>query len=61
MRAEGTRVVNIAQIMQRSALMLVAKKSSGIRTPQDMNGKKVGLWGPIIHDPTHSFPCMKLF
>ncbi|MBN1105030.1 MAG: ABC transporter substrate-binding protein, partial [Deltaproteobacteria bacterium] len=29
-------------------LMLVAKKSSGIRTPRDLNGKKVGLWGPIF-------------
>jgi len=44
-RAHGVRVVNIAQMLQRSALMLVAKKSTGIRTPEDMNGKKVGLWG----------------
>ncbi|HEX3037303.1 MAG TPA: ABC transporter substrate-binding protein, partial [Thermodesulfobacteriota bacterium] len=33
------------QMIQRSALILVAKKSSGIKTPQDINGKKVGLWG----------------
>ncbi|HOP48461.1 MAG TPA: ABC transporter substrate-binding protein [Desulfobacteraceae bacterium] len=46
MRAEGIKVVNISQIMQRSSLMLVAKKSSNIKTPADMNGKKVGLWGP---------------
>jgi NitT/TauT family transport system substrate-binding protein len=43
-RAQGLKLVNIAQIVQRSALMLVAKKSSGINTPADMNGKKVGLW-----------------
>ncbi len=55
MRAEGTRVVNIAQMVQRSALMLVAKKSSGIRTPQDMNGKKVGLWGPIFQIQPRAF------
>jgi NitT/TauT family transport system substrate-binding protein len=30
--------------MQKSALMLVAKKASGIKTPRDMAGKKVGLW-----------------
>jgi NitT/TauT family transport system substrate-binding protein len=46
MRNQGIPVVNIAQMVQRSALMLVAKKKTGIRTPQDMNGKKVGLWGP---------------
>ena len=55
MRAEGTNVVNIAQMMQRSALMLVAKKSSGIKTPRDMNGKKVGLWGPIFQIQPRAF------
>ncbi len=44
-RAQGVKLVNLAQIVQRSALMLVAKKSSGIHTPEDINGKKVGLWG----------------
>jgi len=44
-RAKGFKLVNIAQIVQRSALMLVAKKSSGIKTPADINGKKVALWG----------------
>jgi NitT/TauT family transport system substrate-binding protein len=44
-RAQGGKLVNIAQIVQRSALMLVAKKAQGILTPADINGKKVGLWG----------------
>ncbi len=44
-QAQGVKVVNIAQIVQRSALMLVARKSSGINTPEDINGKRVGLWG----------------
>jgi NitT/TauT family transport system substrate-binding protein len=43
-RSEGLKLVNIAQMVQRSALMLVAKKSSGIFRPQDMDGKKVSLW-----------------
>lgn len=41
---EGVSVVNVGQIMPRSALMLVAKTSSGIVTPADMNGKKIALW-----------------
>lgn len=45
MRSEGIKVLNIAQMLQRSALMLVAKKTSGIRYPWQMEGKKVGLWG----------------
>ena len=44
MRARGVPVVNVAQLVQRSALMLVAKKSSGIRTPADLAGKKVAVW-----------------
>ena len=44
-RAKGVKLINIAQIVQRSALMLVAKKSSGILVPGDINGKKVALWG----------------
>jgi NitT/TauT family transport system substrate-binding protein len=43
-RASGLAVVNLAQISQRSALILVAKKKSGIEKPKDLNGKTVGLW-----------------
>jgi NitT/TauT family transport system substrate-binding protein len=45
MRSGGHGIVNVGQIMQRSALMLVAKKSSGILRAEDINDKKVGLWG----------------
>ena len=55
LRAEGVPVINLAQIMQRSALMLVAKKSSGVLKPEDMNGKKVGLWGPIFQIQPRAF------
>lgn len=48
MRSRGTRLVNIAQMVQRSALMLVAFKSSQITSPEDMAGKRVGMWGPIF-------------
>lgn len=44
-RSQGLPLVHIGQIIQRSSLMLVAKKSSGIYSPEDINGKKVGLWG----------------
>ncbi|RZB30435.1 MAG: NitT/TauT family transport system substrate-binding protein [Desulfobacteraceae bacterium Eth-SRB1] len=55
MRAGGAKIFNIAQIMQRSALMLVAKKASGIEKPSDMNGKKVGLWGPVFQLQPRAF------
>lgn len=55
MREQGVKLVNIGQMMQRSALMLVAKKSRGIRTPEDLDGKKVGLWGPIFQIQPRAF------
>jgi NitT/TauT family transport system substrate-binding protein len=45
LRDKGVPVVHLAQVINRSALMLVAKKSSGIEKPEDMDGKKVGIWG----------------
>lgn len=43
-RAHESNIVNIAQIIQHSALMLVAKKSSGISSLKDINGKRVSIW-----------------
>jgi len=43
-RSEGMKIINITQIMCRSALLFVAKRKSGILTPKDMNGKKIGYW-----------------
>lgn len=37
-------LVQIAQIFQRSGLVLVSKKDAGIATPADLKGKKVGNW-----------------
>jgi len=55
MRARGEKILNIAQIMQRSALMLVAKKASGIEKPRDINGRKVGLWGAVYQIQPRAF------
>ncbi len=42
--ASGADVVNLAQVVQRSALMMVSRKSSGIVSPADMEGKKIAMW-----------------
>jgi len=44
-RSKGDQLVNIAQIVQRSALMLVARKNSGIKTIKDLDGARIGTWG----------------
>lgn len=54
-RASGVKLVNIAQIVQESSMMLVTRKAGGIRTPADLNGKKVGLWGGDFAIPARAF------
>lgn len=41
----GLPLVHLAQVIQQSSLMLVAWHRSGIDSPQDLTGKRVGLWG----------------
>ncbi len=43
-RDKNVKLINIGQLIQRSALMLVAKKGKGIHSIKDMNGKKVAMW-----------------
>jgi len=43
-RDKSVKLINICQLIQKSALMLVAKKGRGINTIQNLNGKKVALW-----------------
>jgi NitT/TauT family transport system substrate-binding protein len=54
-RAQGVKLVNLAQVGQQSSLMLVAKKSAGIDLPEGMNCKKVGLWGPEFQVQPRAF------
>ncbi len=50
-RATGMNLINLAQIVQRSSMMLISRKSSGIKTIADMNGRKVGMWGGDLSIP----------
>lgn len=47
---ETRNLINLAQISQRSSLMLVAKKSRGIEKIADFNKRKIGLWGNEFRD-----------
>ena len=53
-RDQGLPLVNLAQMVQRSSLMLVSKRSTGIRSIADMNGRKVGLWGGDLSIPIYA-------
>jgi NitT/TauT family transport system substrate-binding protein len=43
-REEESGLVNIAQIFQRAGTLSVAWADSGIESPEDFAGKKVGVW-----------------
>lgn len=49
-RAYGVPLINIGQLSQHSALMMVAKKSSGISELKDLNGKRLGIWSTGFDD-----------
>ena len=40
------KFVNIMQIHQSCALVLIGRKSGGILNPSDLSGKRIGLWFP---------------
>jgi NitT/TauT family transport system substrate-binding protein len=43
-REKGVPLVNIAQVFQKSGLMLTCRKDSGIKSPADFKGKTLGVW-----------------
>tara|TARA_B100001167_G_scaffold186918_1_gene148575 strand:- start:516 stop:1526 length:1011 start_codon:yes stop_codon:yes gene_type:complete len=43
-RENGAPVVNIAQPFKSSGMMLTCLKETGIETPEDFPGKKLGVW-----------------
>lgn len=43
-QSQGWELQQVAQIFQKSALLLVSKASAGINSPADLAGKKVGSW-----------------
>ena len=44
-REQGAGIVDVAQVYQRSGTLQVSWADSGITTPADLKGKKVGNWG----------------
>lgn len=41
---QGLDIVNVGQLSQHSAILIVTKKSSGIEKLSQLNGKKIGIW-----------------
>ncbi|MEM7046748.1 MAG: ABC transporter substrate-binding protein [Pseudomonadota bacterium] len=43
-RENGVDLVNVAQVFDRSGMMLTCRKDSGVATPNDFLGKTLGVW-----------------
>ncbi len=44
-REEGLKIIDVAQVFQRSGTLQVSFADKGIKGPADLAGKKVGSWG----------------
>ncbi len=43
-REKGVPLVNIAQVFEKSGMMLTCRKDSGIKSPKDFPGHTLGVW-----------------
>lgn len=53
--SESKAIVNVAQIVQESSLILVAKADSGIQSPADFEGRRISLWPAFSTQPLALF------
>lgn len=60
LRDKGVPLVNIAQLGQRTAQLLVARKSDGINTLKDLDGKRVSVWSTAETQPLALFRSQKM-
>ena len=54
LRGKGVPLLNLAQLTQRSALMLVTFADAGIESIKDLRGRRVGLWRNQFSVPTRA-------
>lgn len=54
-RIQGADIVNIAQIFQKSGILFVTRKSSGIDSISDFKGKRIAIWRTVFNETTDGF------
>ncbi|WP_018868347.1 MULTISPECIES: ABC transporter substrate-binding protein [unclassified Thioalkalivibrio] len=55
LREQGVDVVNVAQLIQDSSLVLVSLAESGIMVPEDLDGQRVSRWASFSLQPEALF------
>ena len=51
---QGHPIVQIGQVFQKGSLVLCSKASNGIKSPEDLKGKKIGAWVGTADYPIYS-------
>lgn len=54
-RSKGLKLVNIAQLIQKSPMLFIVRRDSGVRVPEDLNGKKIALWRSVNNSTSEAF------
>lgn len=54
-RDQSVPVVNLAQVVNQSNLMLIGWKDQGVESVQQLNGKRISLWGGVFQADFQSF------
>jgi len=54
-REAGLPLVNLAQFVPHSTLLLIAKKADGIEKPADLDGRRASVWGPEFRQVSEAF------
>ena len=52
---DNGKFLNITQVLQKSSIMLISRKESNIINPEDLNNKRVRLWGGNFSIPFRTF------
>ncbi len=47
-KEKGVKLLHLAQLVQKSAVLLVALKKSGVKELKDLRLKRVGMWGGLL-------------
>ncbi|PYG00416.1 NitT/TauT family transport system substrate-binding protein [Thioalkalivibrio sp. ALE21] len=55
LREVGVEVVNVAQLLHESSLVMVSLAEHGIRTPEDLDGRRVARWDSFRGQPEALF------
>lgn len=55
LREQGVDVVNVAQLIQDSSLVLVALAETGILVPEDLDGRRISRWASFSLQPEALF------